>query len=482
MRAHFFTDIDMKKTFLLLALATLGLTGCEKFLEEQPNDFIANENFYKNEGDAIAALNGVFSSLQPQVYYGRTVWLITELPTDLVRVGSSTDERAQLSRFTFSQTTGEINNWWTSNYRLINRANDVIEKVPDISMDITSRDNIVGNASFLRAMAYFNLVRCFGDVPMRLTSVRSPNEELRLPRTPLAQVYEQIIADLKFAEEKCLPENRIPAGEKGRVSSGAAAALLAKVYLTRASTPARQASDLQLALEATNRVVSSGLYSLVPVYGDVFNPDRENGPEHIFSIQFDLPPNVGNIIVRQFLPTQLDGLGSFTVEDRFLASYATTDVRRAWNVSNRAGTATLPRYYFNKFRDDRRIINDSRANHLVTRYADVLLMRSEILNEINAADPTKYQGINSVRLRAGLAALPTTATTKDAFVTLLLQERAWELCIEGHRWYDLVRLNRLKQVQQTVFNRVIDDRFLLFPIPQAELVLNPNVVQNPGYN
>jgi len=446
----------MKKTLLLLALATLSLSSCEKFLEEEPNDFIASDNFYKNEGDAVAALNGLFSSLQPQVYYGRTVWLITELPTDLVRVGSSTDERAQLSRFTFSPTTGEINNWWTSNYRMINRANDVIEKVPGISMDVAKRDNIVGNARFLRALAYFNLVRCFGDVPLRLTSVRSPNEELRLPRTPLAAVYEQIILDLKFAEEKCLPENQIPAGEKGRVSSGAATAVLAKVYLTRASTTARQGTDLTDALATTNRVINSGRYSLVPTYGDVFDPDKENGPEHIFSIQFDLPPNIGNIIVRQFLPTQLQGLGSFTVEDRFLASYAATDVRRTWNVSNRAGTVTLPRFYFNKFRDDQRIINDSRANHLVTRFADVLLMQSEILNEINPADVTKYQGINRVRQRASLAPLPTTATTKAAFVTLLLQERAWELCIEGHRWYDLVRLKRLQEVQRTVFNRIID--------------------------
>ena len=108
-------------------------------------------------------------------------------------------------------------------------------------------------------------------------------------------------------------------------------------------------------------------------------------------------------------------------------------------------------------------------------------MQSEAINNINAGDATKYQGINRVRQRAGLAALPTTATSKDAFVDLLVQERAWELCDEGHRRYDLIRLNRLKQVEKAIFNRDINDNFLLFPIPQTEVVLNPNLTQNPGF-
>lgn len=473
----------MKKKLLLLSLCSLGLfTSCEKFLEEKPYDFLTATNFYQNEGDAIAGLNGVFSVMQAQTYYGRTVWLVTELPADYMAVvGATTGDRAELSRFTYTANNGEIGNWWVNNYRLIGRANDVIEKVPAVSMDEASKNNIIGNARFLRALAYFELVRSYGDVPLITATVKGPNDDLRPARTPKAQVYEQIIQDLQFAEANCLRENQIPAGNKGRVSSGAAASLLAKVYLTRASSSDAKGTDNQDALAACNRVISSNLYSLVPVYGDVFLPDRENNAEHIFSVQFDLPPNVGNIIVRQNLPAALGGFASFTVEDWFVRSYAATDVRKDWNVSNKANTTTLPQYYFNKFRDDKRIGNDSRANWLVTRYADVLLMQSEALNNLNAADPTKYQGINRVRQRAGLAALPLTATTKDAFVDLLVQERAWELCHEGHRRYDLIRLNRLKQVEKTIFNRDISDNYLLFPIPQTEIILNPNLVQNPGF-
>ena len=475
----------MKNKSLFLGLLTLGLTlgSCEKFLEEKPYDFLAADNFYQNEGDAIAGLNGVFNALLPQTYYGRTGWQITELPADLIRVGSITDERAQLSRFTYTPTNTEINSWWTNSYRMINRANDVTEKVPAITMDETRKNNILGNARFLRALGYFDLVRCFGDVPLVTATVKGPNEDLRSIRMPLAAVYDQIIKDLQFAELNCFAENKIAAGEKGRVSSGAAAAVLAKVYLTRATTPAAQRTDYQLGLDACNRVIASPLYSLLPVYGDVFNPDKENGPEHIFSIQFDLPPNTGSIIVRQFLPSQLAGLGTFTVEDSLVRSYRTTDVRRAWNISNTAGTATLARYYFNKFRDDKRIVNDSRCNYLITRLADVLLLQSEARNKLNPNDPLKYEGYNKVRQRAGIALWPTArATTEDAFVDMLVRERGWELCQEGHRWFDLVRLNRLMERERAIFGRVVENKYLLFPIPQPETVLNPNLTQNPGYN
>ncbi|WP_324670939.1 RagB/SusD family nutrient uptake outer membrane protein [Hymenobacter sp. GOD-10R] len=473
----------MKKKILLLSLCTLGLfTSCEKFLEEKPYDFLTSSNFYQNESDAIAGLNGVFSTMQAQTLYGRTVWLVTELPGDYMTVvGATTGDRAELSRFSFTANNGEISFWWVNLYRMISRANDVIEKVPPISMNEANKNNILGNARFLRALGYFELVRSYGDVPLILAPIKGPNDDIRPSRTPKAQVYDQIIEDLKFAEANCLKENQITATNKGRVSSGAAAAMLAKVYLTRASTADAKSSDNQDALDACNRVISSNLYSLSPVYGDVFLPDKENGPEHIFSVQFDLPPNVGNIIVRQNLPAALGGFASFTAEDWFVKSYANNDVRKAWNLSNQAGTATLPQYYFNKFRDDKRIGNDSRANWLITRYADVLLMQSEAINNINAGDATKYQGINRVRQRAGLAPLPTTATSKDAFVDLLVQERAWELCDEGHRRYDLIRLNRLKQVEKAIFNRDINDNFLLFPIPQTEVVLNPNLTQNPGF-
>lgn len=475
----------MKKIVLLLGTLALGLGGCKSFLEEKPYDFLTPANFYQNEADAVAALNGVFSTLQAQAYYQRTTWLISELPGDAMGTTATSGERFELFNNTFTTTNSEVANWWVNSYRMINRANDVIGKVPAVNMDQTRKNAILGNARFLRAMAFFDLVRGYGDIPLPLTATSGPDSDVLPARAPLADVYKQIIDDLKFAEANCLPENKIPSGEKGRASSGAAATLLGKAYLTRASTKAAEPTDNQDALAAFNRVINSGLYSLLTSYADVFNPDKENGPEHIFSVQFDLPPNTGNITPRMHLPTQLAGFGAFTVPNWLVTSYATTDVRRTWNLSNAtnaSGTTTQSQYYYVKFRDPLRILNDSRCNWLVTRYADVLLLQSEALNNLNAGDNTKYNGINAVRKRAGLANLPTTATTKDAFVDLLLQERAQELCAEGHRWYDLLRTGRQKQRQQTVYNRTVTDQYLLLPIPQSEILLNPNLTQNPGYN
>jgi hypothetical protein len=474
----------MKKIVLLLGTLALGMGGCKSFLDEKPYDFLTPANFYQNEADAVAALNGVFSTLQAQAYYQRTTWLISELPGDAMGTTATSGERFELFNNTFTTTNSEVANWWVNSYRLINRANDVIGKVPAVNMDQTRKNAILGNARFLRGMAFFDLVRGYGAIPLPLTATSGPDSDVRPARAPLADVYKQIIEDLKFAEANCLPENKITGSEKGRASSGAAATLLGKAYLTRASTKAAEPTDNQDALAAFNRVIGSGLYSLIS-YADVFNPDKENGPEHIFSVQFDLPPNTGNITPRMHLPTQLAGFGAFTVPNWLVTSYATTDVRRAWNLSNAtnaSGTNTQQQYYYVKFRDPLRILNDSRCNWLVTRYADVLLLQSEALNNLNAGDATKYNGINAVRRRAGLANLPTTATTKDDFVDLLLQERAQELCAEGHRWYDLLRTGRQKQRQQTVYNRTVTDQYLLLPIPQSEILLNPNLVQNPGYN
>lgn len=472
----------MKKHILVMAgLMSITMISCEKFLEEKPYDFIGTANFYKTEGDANAALNGVFGALQPQQYFGRTSWLVTELSGDLLRVNVPVADRDNLANQTFDGTNGEISNWWNSAYGLINRANDVIKNVPNIQMDVTRRNNIVGNATFLRAMAYFDLVRSFGSVPLILAPT-TDLKSLKPSRTPIAEIYKQIIEDLQYAETNCTPENLIPAAAKGRVSTGAASALLAKVYLTKATTTAKEASDYTNSLAASDKVINSGgVYGLVP-YADVFDVTKENNKEHIFSIQFDLAPNVGNIVVRNNLHGG-DGNASFVADNTFTNSFLPGDIRKDLTVTKQ--TPSAPSAYFSKFKDPLRAGNNARNNVLITRYADVLLLQSEALNEINEADPNKLKGINEVRLRANLTALPLTlaaAGSKNAFIDALVQERAWELSLEGHRRFDLLRLGRYKERQLTVFGKTVADKYLLFPIPSTETILNPNLLpNNPGF-
>jgi hypothetical protein len=478
----------MKKGIVILIISSLMLGSCAKFLDEQPYSILSNTNFYKSEGDAEAGLNGVFGTMQPQAYYGRTVWLTCDLTGEALAVGANaSSDRIQLNTYTYNGSNGEILNWWKNAYLMINRANDVIVNVPNISMDTLKRNNIEGNARFLRAMAYFELLRSFGEVPLTVTPTTA-SSDAQPPKAPLAAIYQQVIDDLTYAQRFCFTENNIPTSLKGRVSSGAATTLLAKVYLTRAKSTAAEPSDNANALVACNKVISSNIYKLVPVYGDVFLPEKRNGPEHIFSVQFDLPPSVGNIIIRLMYPTQTypSGAASFIATTTFGDTYIAADsIRKNWNLSTRAvskaGVVTTVPLYYVKYKDALWTTqsNNSRTNWIITRYADVLLMQSEAMNNINPSDAGKFDGINAVRARAGLTS-PTqqlsfdNTPTSDDFVTALVNERGWELCLEGHRRWDLIRLGRLQEYMAKK-GVIVTSNDPLFPIPDSEIALNPNL-------
>lgn len=487
----------MKKSIFLIAGAGLLLmASCKKQLEEKAYSFNTPLNYYKTAQDAQTAINGVFSAMQAQTAYQRTVWLIGELPADNL-IGNTTAERAELNTFRWTPSNAEINNWWRTSYLMISRANDVIQYVPDINMDATNRNHIVGNARFLRALGYFDLVRNFGDVPLQLRPIVNAADTLLFPsRASAADVYKVIIEDLQFAEANCLVENKIPSGNKGMASSGAASTLLAKVYLQRASTTFADAQDNQNALAALNRVINSKVYQLLPKYTDVFDNEKKNGAEHIFSVQFG-PVTTGitsNIILRMFYPGgQMGGAAAFFVNNNFFNNgYSAADsIRKTWNMANRAPNANgvivnvTPFVY--KYRDPSYVAgsNNSNCNWIVLRYADVLLMQSEAMNNINPADPAKFAGVDSVRSRAGLKDPTqqlnfTNTVTSDAFIDSLVKDRARELFIEGHRKYDLIRLKRYKQVMQPLGITVQDYQFLL-PLPQTERDANKNLGQNDGY-
>jgi len=487
----------MKKTIIIYLCGFFLLaSSCKKFLTEKPQTFLTPDNFYQTAADATAALNGVFSGLQAQAYYGRTVWIITENSADLLYPPSGNSDRVSLYQNNYTSTNGEIANWWNSSYKMIKNANDVILHVPGIKMDTTARNNIVGNARFLRGMAYFDLVRSFGDVPLITAPiVGSADTNLYPHRTPSANVYQQIISDLQYAEANCLAENKIGTGNKGYVSSGAASAMLARVYLTRASTTFADPNDNQNALAECNKVLALPYYNLLPNYQDIFDCAKKYGPEHIFCVQFALPPSTGNITLRMFTPTALGGSASFFCQNSFFNNgYTTADsIRRKWNIANKAlsivtGTVVNTTPFFYKYRDSLWTpqSNNSRVNWIVLRLADVYMMQSEAMNNIDPANPAKFDGLNKVRGRAGLTDPAqqlnmTNTPTSDAFVDSLVADRARELCVEGERRFDLIRLGRFKQRMSTL-GITIDDNHLVLAIPQSEIQVNKHLTQNPGLN
>jgi len=485
----------MKKIYILLvACAFLTMASCKKALQEKPYSILTSANFYQNANDAQSALIGVFSQLQPQAYYQRTVYIIGELSgDDLIPLLTQNQERIDMYKVQYTSSNIEINNWYTNSYKLISRANDVIVNVPGITMDGPTKNNILGNAMFLRAMAYFDLVNSFGDVPLILKPVVSTTDPNLFPtRTAASVVYNQIIADLKYAEANCYTEPNITTANKGEVSSGAASALLARVYLQRASTTYAATDDNTNALAECNKVISSGVYKLMPNYSDVFNWDLKYYPaqtEVIFAVQFGLnnTSTTQNITVRMFSPASLGGSGSFVANPYLMyKTYDINDVRKAWNVADNVnGVATTPFIY--KYRDSQWVkgSNNSRMNWIVLRYADVLMMQSEAMNNINTSDPNKFAGLNAVRTRAGLSASQmlsfTNTPTQSAFVDTLVRDRLRELCIEGHRRWDLIRLGRFASVEQSVNGFTVNANQYLLPLPQTEIDANKNLKQNPGY-
>ncbi|MDN5284925.1 MAG: RagB/SusD protein [Mucilaginibacter sp.] len=488
----------MKKIYLLCALAGLGLSSCKKLLDEKPTSILTDQNFYLNAADAQTAIVGALSQLQPQAYYQRTVYIMGELSGDgLVPLLTQNQERIDMYKLTYTASNIEITNWWVNSYKLISRTNDILANVPKINMDAATKNNILGNASFLRGMAYFDLVKSFGDVPLITHPITGKDDPDFFPsRAAASKVYAQAIADLLFAEANCLSEDKITSANKGMASSGAATALLARVYLQRASTSFADPNDNKNALAECNKVINSGTYKLMPKYSDVFNWDIKYFPqqtEHIFDVQFgnNSTSTTQNITIRMFSPSQLQGSGSFVANPyMFTTLYANGDIRKAWNVSNTAtdakGVTTTVVPWISKYRDPQWVpgTNNSRMNWIILRYADVLLMQSEAMNNLTPSDPNKFNGLNAVRDRAGLSASHLSLAntpTQSAFIDTLVKDRARELCIEGHRRWDLLRLGRFKQVEQAVNGFTAQDYQLLLPIPQQERDVNPNLTQNANY-
>jgi hypothetical protein len=368
-------------------------------------------------------------------------------------------------------------------YLLIKNANDVILYVPGIKMDEGRKNNIIGNAYFLRGMAYFDLVRLYGDVPLVLKN--TGDQDLFPTRTASDLIYTQIIEDLKIAETNCLHANELPETEIGRVTSEAASAMLARVYLQRASTAFAVQGDNQSALDQCNKVIQFAtahpdVLTLVPNYQDIFDVTKKNGPECIFSVQFGEAPVVSNNISYMFTPASINGWASFLPYDSFVNSYDPADLRRAYNLSIVEDGVT----YFSKYVDPEMANSGrTRQNWIVLRYADVLLMQSEAMNSVNPGDEGKFSGINAIRTRAGLGDklldFTNTPTSAD-FITALSNERLWELPVEGVRRYDLIRWGKMIETKAAQ-GLSVDADHLFLPIPQNEMDTNKNLEQNNGY-
>lgn len=497
-------DLSSMK-FITLSLCLLLITGCD-FLNEDPKSTITSENYYQTEGDAVAATNALYDYLSVGTeaifdpgfggIFFNDYWVLHDLVSDNALEKITSQEYRNLSEFRHTADNMRIELYWQDLYKTINAANTVVDKVPLIDFDDMRKQHLIAEARFIRAMMYFELARTFGDVPLMVQTTTDVSNSYK-SRSPREEIYEQVIQDLEFAEENLSDSYRVG---KGRPTPWAATALLAKVYLYK--------GDYELAAGKAEDVINSGEYFLWDDFADIFKIENMNEGEIIFAVNFSGTQSEGfkpNQYLVRLLPSGLNQGGEgpenaqgweLPTEDLY-NNFHNLDRRKevtfieSFTYSD--GTTETFEPHFGKFWDQEAEPrgNNTDADVIYLRYADILLIYAEALNEINNGPTAEaYDAINQVRKRARFNGeieqniLPDlSGLSYQQFKDAILEERRLEFVMEGQRWGDLVRMGKLvEKVNGSGKENVSpSETHNLFPIPQRERNINKNLSQNPGY-
>ena len=480
----------MKKILWLLTLTFL--LSCKKeFIELNPQSTASTNALYKTDKDFQDAVVGIYSTLQ-NIY--QSFWQFGDLAGDDTEQQHSAQlEFVNINNFLATSATPLLHTTWLDHYRLISRANIVLAEIEKADPAVVvNKNRHIGEARFLRALAYFNLVRVFGDVPM-VTAPISIEEGSKLGREKIDKIYDEvIIKDLQDAENK-LPV-KYTGTEVGKATKGAAKSLLGKVYLTR--------KNFTGAASKLEEVTTMG-YSLLPIYTDLFDYTKdEHHAEYIFDAEYvDGGLGLGSIFSNNFAPNLSQVINFFGLKGaggqqgaptaQIFTLFDPNDKRKDISIARVADglidkngqkiplTPIDVTTYSKKYMTPLITANDSKANWKVIRYADVLLMYAEALNEVGKTD-LALTYLNQVRARAGVP--PYVGLTQADTREKIYLERRFEFHLEGHRWFDLVRTGRALEALQSVGMKPY---MTVFPIPlsQIQVINNPAILpQNPGYN
>ncbi len=490
----------MKKTIITFFLSAGLFVSCTD-LEVTPDSFVTEENYFITQDDAVASVTAVYASLSldpgEQSLFGRNLYFLTDMGSDYAAAGvSATNPQVRaMSALTHDATTDRVQVAWRQIYAGINRANVSIDNIPKVSGNEVIKTRLINEAKFIRGLLYFQAVRLWGGVPIVLHEATSIElGGLKTNRATVEEVYTQIVKDLTDAE--ALPAV-YTAADAGRATSGAAKAILAKVYLTR--------KDWPNAISKSREVINGGYgYALFEEFQDIFTKTKKNGKEHIFSVQFE-PNQAGNgSSGSTFQATSFTGFTATEPADiisdvaLFYDIYAAGDKRRdvsyAKQLLNPATGAlyTFPKPIFKKYLDLTNLATPANVsiNFPVIRYADILLSLAEAINEQSGPTAESYELINQIRRRAFGKAITTPDATVDltglnqaTFRAAIQEERKKEFVQEGQRWFDLVRWGTLvTEVKKVTAKNSVSERNNLYPIPQSERNINPDgLPQNPGY-
>jgi starch-binding outer membrane protein, SusD/RagB family len=495
----------MKTKYFITLFLFLLLTGCTDFLKKDPLGNLTQASFPATPSDALQATNAVYSALR-NWYYNSGGYPILDIMSDDAYKGSNTNDQLSTvgayDNFSINTTQDGLDRWWATLYQGIRWANVVIEKVPAIQMDSTLRNRYLGEARFLRGLFYFDMVRAWGGVPKVTTSI----PPLHLGRATSQEIFDLVISDLLYAESHLTKKSELTSSDQGRATSGAADALLARVYLFR--------RDFVNAETYALKVIQSTEYSLEPNFIDANGVNGNNGVESIFEVgalgvedfngggaQYANTQGVRGSPNRGwgFNRPSIDLRKSFEPGDPRLKGtiidlgdiidgiYIAGDPDPANDpviIRNGNGDTINIQCYNRKVWTPGNDTPTQWGHHRrLIRYADVLLMAAEALNE-NAKPSLALGYLNQVRKRArggNNSILPDVSVTDiNLLRDRILQERRHELAMEGFRFWDLVRTGRAGAVLGPL--GFVTGKNELLPIHQSEIDISQgSLTQNPNY-
>lgn len=507
-----------KNTLALISSAIMGMTALSSCdLSETPYGFYSEDNFYKTEADAQAAVNYIYDAIT-YIEFSRAIVFLGDMPTDVLDPKTSTtnSDNQQLDEWTLESFKDNVSlgNFYKYCYITINRANAVLKKVPGMNIDEKYKNRYMGEAYFMRAYAYFHLARNFGLVPLHLEPVETLEQSTVGAAKSLDELWGIILSDI---EQAC---NLIPYYEKpqlGRADKVAAHSLAAKAYIYLASakdhnTPryADMSFDVNAyyakAAEYAAKVVDNPeqvQFGFESNLLDIFDVSKPEGREHIFMMSMDRTgvdegqyskiskmyiPYVagGTIYIKQGDSDKMiashDGWSEYRTNLQFYKSFELGDLRHDWlivdKVYNKDGEVIasvednkLAYPFCRKFIDPEFIGDKTSTRPYLIRYSDIALTYAE------AAGPTPlaYSLVNYIRQRAGLSQLDPNLSLQD-FREAVLNERKYELAFEGNWCYDLRRWNRLHtDIQSAREQGLTAEQMVFYPIPSMETDLNPNL-------
>ena len=483
--------LNFKYKIIGLLLILLVLNSCEDDLNVKSNNVLTELDFLNNPDNAVQLVNGVYNKQLDYDMYSFSWIGMTSITSDDADKGSTTSDtgsdKNKMDNLTFVATDISFKDVWNARYDAIYRANNALFYLEQLSISATLKDRLIGEVKFLRALNYFDLVRCFGGVPLVTSKININDTEtinnVVFVRKSKAETYLQIETDLIDAISRLPLKGQYVGDDLGRASKGAAQALLAKVYLYQ--------EKWQLASDMSSNVISSGQYSLLPNYANVWREVGENKSESIYEVQATLTKGlVGYTDVQGPRGTPDLGWGFNTPSIQLVNSYQPGDLRKnatvlfvpstLWDGFIAPTTWNNPRYNYKAYQSSiaepwNGNKGETAKNLRILKYSDLLLIHAEAAFKLGNTSNALMQ-INTIRNRAGLASL--TSLTIDE----LYNERRWEMAMEHERWFDIIRTGKARTAMLAVGKNFIVGTHELFPIPSDQIIASGGrLIQNPGY-